>query len=100
MKRLIRDLSAKSNKKIELVISGGETEVDRSVLEHISDPLVHILRNSADHGIELPEVRKEKGKNEAGIIDLSAKQVGGEIWIMIKDDGTGDARNLRLLYHK
>ncbi len=89
MKRLIRDLSSKNNKKIDLIISGGETEVDRSVLEHISDPLVHILRNSADHGIQSPEERKKLGKNETGKIDLSAKQVGGEIWIMIKDDGAG-----------
>ncbi|NOG43808.1 MAG: chemotaxis protein CheA [Calditrichaeota bacterium] len=89
MKRLIRDLSSKNNKKIDLVISGGETEVDRSVLEHISDPLVHILRNAADHGIQTPAERKKIGKSETGKIDLSAKQVGGEIWIMIKDDGAG-----------
>ncbi len=89
MKRLIRDLSSKNNKKIELVISGGETEVDRSVLEHISDPLVHILRNAADHGIQGPEERIKNGKNETGRIELSARQVGGEIWIMIKDDGAG-----------
>jgi two-component system, chemotaxis family, sensor kinase CheA len=89
MKRLIRDLSSKNNKKIELVISGGETEVDRSVLEHISDPLVHILRNAADHGIQGPEERIKNGKSETGRIELSARQVGGEICIMIKDDGAG-----------
>jgi len=89
MKRLIRDLSSKNNKKIELEISGGDTEVDRSVLEHISDPLVHILRNAADHGIQTPEERKKNGKSETGKIELTAKQVGGEIWIMIKDDGAG-----------
>jgi two-component system chemotaxis sensor kinase CheA len=92
MKRLIRDLSSKNNKKIELVIDGGETEVDRSVLEHISDPLVHILRNAADHGIEKPEDREKKGKPALGKIDLSAKQIGGEICIIIKDDGAGLSR--------
>jgi two-component system chemotaxis sensor kinase CheA len=89
MKRLIRDLSSKNNKKIDLDISGGDTEVDRSVLEHISDPLVHILRNSADHGVESSEKRKAAGKSEIGRIDLSARQVGGEIWVMVKDDGAG-----------
>ncbi len=89
MKRLIRDLATKNNKKIDLIINGGETEVDRSVLEHISDPLVHILRNSADHGIEVPEARKKRGKTDTGRIELSAKQVGGEIWIVIEDDGNG-----------
>ncbi|MCB0281018.1 MAG: chemotaxis protein CheA [Calditrichaeota bacterium] len=89
MKRLVRDLSAKNKKKIELIIDGGDTEVDRSVLEHISDPLVHILRNSADHGIESPEEREKNGKSAIGKIHLSAKQVGGEICISIKDDGAG-----------
>ncbi|HED09182.1 MAG TPA: chemotaxis protein CheA [Caldithrix abyssi] len=89
MKRLIRDLATKNGKKIDLIINGGETEVDRSVLEHISDPLVHILRNSADHGIEVPEARKKRGKTETGRIELSAKQVGGEIWIVVEDDGNG-----------
>ncbi len=89
MKRLIRDLAAKNGKKIELIIEGGETEVDRSVLEHISDPLVHILRNAADHGIQTPAARKKINKAETGKINLSAKQIGGEIWIVIKDDGAG-----------
>lgn len=89
MKRLIRDLSSKNKKKIELIVDGGDTEVDRSVLEHISDPLVHILRNSADHGIETPEEREKQGKSPVGKIYLSAKQVGGEISISIKDDGAG-----------
>ncbi len=89
MKRLVRDLAAKNGKKIELIIAGGETEVDRSVLEHISDPLVHILRNAADHGIQTPSQRKKMNKEETGHINLSAKQIGGEIWIVIKDDGAG-----------
>jgi two-component system chemotaxis sensor kinase CheA len=89
MRRLVRDIASKSKKKVELVIFGGETEVDRSVLEHISDPLVHIIRNSVDHGIEAPEDRSKKGKNPVGQIVLEAKQVGGEIWIIIRDDGAG-----------
>ena len=89
MKRLVRDLASKNDKKIDLIIAGGETEVDRSVLEHISDPLVHILRNAADHGIQTPEMRIKAGKPGNGRIDLSAKQIGGEIWIVIKDDGAG-----------
>lgn len=89
MRRLVRDISAKKKNQVELVITGGETEVDRSVIEHISDPLVHILRNSIDHGIEYPEERKKKGKNPAGTIELKAERVGGEIWITIIDDGAG-----------
>ncbi len=89
MKRLVRDLASKNGKKIDLIIAGGETEVDRSVLEHISDPLVHILRNAADHGIQTPAIRQKAGKPGNGRIDLSAKQIGGEIWIVIKDDGAG-----------
>lgn len=89
MRRLVRDISAKKKNQVELNISGGETEVDRSVIEHISDPLVHILRNAIDHGIETPELRKKAGKNPAGAIKLEAKRVGGEIWIVIADDGAG-----------
>lgn len=89
MKRLVRDLAAKNGKKIDLVIAGGETEVDRSVLEHVSDPLVHVLRNAADHGIQTPAERKKMNKPGTGQIELSAKQIGGEIWIVIKDDGAG-----------
>ncbi len=89
MIRLVRDLSRKSNKKVELEIRGGDTEVDRSVIEHISDPLVHIIRNAVDHGIEPSEERIRKGKPPEGKITLDAKQVGGEIWISITDDGRG-----------
>ncbi|MEJ2635087.1 MAG: chemotaxis protein CheA [Calditrichia bacterium] len=89
MIRLVRDLSNKSKKKVELEIKGGETEVDRSVIEHISDPLVHIIRNSVDHGIEPSDKRKNSGKPEVGKITLEATQVGGEIWISIRDDGQG-----------
>jgi two-component system chemotaxis sensor kinase CheA len=89
MKRLVRDISAKKKNKVDLHVLGGDTEVDRSIIEHISDPLVHILRNSIDHGIEMPDERQKRGKNPHGSIKLSAKRVGGEIWISIEDDGTG-----------
>ncbi len=89
MKRLVRDISLKKEKQVELQVFGGETEVDRSVIEHISDPLVHILRNAIDHGIESAEERKAKGKPQQGQIILRASRVGGEIWIEIQDDGRG-----------
>ena len=89
MRRLVRDISAKKNNKVDLVIEGGETEVDRSVIEQINDPLVHILRNAIDHGIEMPEEREKAGKNPVGKILLSAKRVGGEIWVIVQDDGSG-----------
>ncbi len=89
MKRLVKDVSKKANKKIEFNISGQETEMDKNVIEEISDPLVHILRNSIDHGIELPEIRLKKGKKEDGIVNLKAKYEGNEILIVIEDDGAG-----------
>ncbi len=89
MRRLVRDISIKRDKQVELEVIGGENEVDRSVIEHISDPLVHILRNAIDHGIEAPEERKANGKPQIGHILLKASRVGGEIWIEIKDDGRG-----------
>ncbi len=89
MVRLVRDLSKKNHKKAELIMLGGETEVDRSVIEHISDPLVHVIRNSMDHGLEPPEERRAVGKPETGQLFLEAKRVGGEIWIEVKDDGRG-----------
>ncbi len=89
MIRLVRDLANKSGKRVELSIIGGETEVDRSVIEHISDPLVHIIRNSVDHGLESSDERKQAGKDPVGNVFLEAKRVGGEIWIVIQDDGKG-----------
>ncbi len=89
MRRLVRDISARHGKKVELVIRGGETEVDRSIIEHVSDPLVHILRNAIDHGIEDAEARIRAGKPEYGSILLEAQRVGGEIWISVRDDGQG-----------
>ena len=87
--RLVRDLSTKMNKQIELVIEGASTEIDKNLVEKISDPLTHLIRNSADHGIETPDVRKAAGKTEKGTVRLSAVQKGGEIVISILDDGAG-----------
>ncbi|HEX04018.1 MAG TPA: hypothetical protein ENH10_02540, partial [Bacteroidetes bacterium] len=87
--RLVRDVAQKSNKVVELEIEGEETEVDKTVIEKITDPLVHILRNSIDHGIEAPEERVKVGKERAGKVEVKAFYVGGEVWITIKDDGYG-----------
>ncbi len=87
--RMIRDLSRELNKKIELVISGEDTELDKSIVEEIGDPLVHIIRNSCDHGIESPEDRLAKGKEELGTIVLKAYNEGNQIVIQIDDDGKG-----------
>lgn len=87
--RLIRDLSRKTNKEINLVIEGGETEVDKSVLEALGDPLVHLLRNAADHGVETPDKRTAAGKTATGTIWLSASHEGGNVRVRIRDDGAG-----------
>ncbi len=87
--RMIRDLTRELNKKIELEISGEETELDKSIVEEIGDPLVHIIRNSCDHGIEMPEDRVAKGKPETGTITLKAYNEGNAIVIQIDDDGKG-----------
>src|SRR5215472_8889001 len=89
MPRLVRELSMKTGKKIRLEMSGESTEVDRTIVERLADPLTHIIRNSADHGLELPEDRLAAGKSEEGTIHLSAAQRGGRIVIEIKDDGAG-----------
>lgn len=87
--RLIRDLSRKLNKNMELDMSGEETELDRTVIDEIGDPLVHLIRNSADHGIENPKVRAQKGKDEVGHINLKAYQDGNNVVIEVADDGNG-----------
>ena len=87
--RLVHDLSAKLEKKIELVLSGESTELDKTVMEKIGDPLVHLIRNSLDHGIETPDVRLAAGKAETGEIHLNAYHEGGNIVIEITDDGAG-----------
>ncbi|WP_245587784.1 chemotaxis protein CheA [Desulfovibrio inopinatus] len=88
-RRLVRDLSAELHKEIELVTEGGETELDKTVIEQLNDPLVHLLRNSIDHGIEPPEQRVAVGKPPQGRIVLSAEHVGGEVVVRIVDDGKG-----------
>ncbi len=87
--RLVHDLSSKLNKKIELKLKGETTELDKTVMEKIGDPLVHLVRNSIDHGIEMPEDRLAAGKPETGVIELNAFHEGGNIVIEITDDGKG-----------
>ena len=87
--RLVRDLSAKAGKKIQLVLSGEETELDKTVIESIGDPLTHLVRNSADHGLETPEERLDNNKPELGTIRLNAFHEGGNICITVEDDGRG-----------
>ncbi|HOA84162.1 MAG TPA: chemotaxis protein CheA, partial [Thermodesulfovibrio thiophilus] len=87
--RMVRDLARALNKEVDLEIIGEDTEVDKSVIEHIGDPLVHIIRNSLDHGIETPEERELKGKSPKGKIVINAYQKGTQIVIDITDDGKG-----------
>ncbi|MBI5067672.1 MAG: chemotaxis protein CheW [Deltaproteobacteria bacterium] len=89
MARMVRDLSRKSGKQVRLVTSGESTEMDRSMVEQIADPLVHMIRNSMDHGVEGPEERVKRGKPETGVIKLSAYHEGGSVVIEIADDGRG-----------
>lgn len=87
--RVVRDLAAKLSKQVELVMVGENTELDKSLIEKIADPLTHLVRNSLDHGIEIPEKRIAAGKPEKGIITLSASHQGGSIVIEVADDGAG-----------
>jgi two-component system chemotaxis sensor kinase CheA len=89
MTRLVRDLSRKSDKPVDFRVTGQDTEMDKNVIEQISDPLVHIIRNAIDHGIETPEQRAAAGKPAMSAVRLDAKYEGSEIWISIKDDGAG-----------
>lgn len=89
MPRLVRDLSRKLGKDIKLELYGENTEVDKTIIEQLSDPLVHMIRNSVDHGVELPDSRVAKGKPAQGTIKLSADQISGKIVITIDDDGKG-----------
>jgi two-component system chemotaxis sensor kinase CheA len=88
-RRVVRDVSKSLGKEIDLIITGGETELDKTVVEKINDPLTHLIRNSLDHGIELPDVRLAKGKPAAGTVHLNAFHDSGHIVIQIKDDGAG-----------
>ncbi len=87
--RMIRDLEKKLGKRMQLTITGEETELDRTVVDQIGDPLMHLLRNSADHGLETPDVRSERGKPETGSIFLNAYQEGNNVIIEVGDDGNG-----------
>lgn len=87
--RIVRDLSKETKKSVNLIIKGEETELDKTLIEEINDPLVHLIRNSVDHGIEKPEDRKRKGKDVVGTIVLAAEHEGNNIIITIEDDGKG-----------
>ena len=87
--RLVRDLSLKKGKKIELIAEGKEIEVDRTVLDEIGEPLIHLLRNSIDHGIETPQERTSAGKGETGKIKLNARRHGNQVIVEVSDDGAG-----------
>jgi len=89
MARIVRELSASTGKEIQLITEGEDTEVDKTVVEKLSDPLTHMIRNAIDHGIESPEKRKEVGKPETGVVKLSAAHRSGSVLIEIKDDGAG-----------
>jgi two-component system chemotaxis sensor kinase CheA len=89
--RLVRDLSAKLGKQVELVLTGKETELDRTVIEALGDPVVHLVRNSLDHGLESPEQRVAAGKPAAGTLEISARHAGGNVVITVRDDGRGIA---------
>lgn len=89
MNRIVFDVSRKLGKEIEFEMIGDQTEVDKNVSEHISDPLMHLVRNSVDHGIEMPDERAAAGKKEKGKITLSAKNESGKIWITVQDNGKG-----------
>ena len=89
MNRLVRDLAAKQDKQLQLILSGEDTELDRNIVEELSDPLVHMIRNACDHGVEKPEARIAKGKPGLGTVHLRAFHRGGNIVIQIQDDGNG-----------
>ena len=88
-KRLVRDLANELGKNIELTTSGGDTELDKTVIDQLKDPLIHIIRNAIDHGIESPEARKDAGKPETAVIHLAAEHSGAHVLIRISDDGKG-----------
>jgi len=95
-RRLIRDLSNQLNKNVDLKLFGEETELDKTVIERLTDPLVHVIRNSMDHGIETPEERREKNKDETGTLKITAYHQGASVIIEVEDDGAGMDKN-RLL---
>ena len=86
---MVRDLAQKTGKELDLVFHGQDTELDRSVIEEINDPLIHLLRNSVDHGIETPAERRAAGKNPRGTVIFSARHEQGRIVLTVEDDGNG-----------
>ncbi len=96
MVRLVHDTALKAGKKVNLELKGEETEVDKTVIEMISDPLVHIVRNAIDHGLENPEERSETDKSELGTVTIEARHESGEVWITVSDDGKGMKREVIL----
>lgn len=95
-RRVVRDLSTELGKDVQLTTLGGETEVDKNVIDSLTEPLVHIIRNSIDHGIESPEARRAAGKSERATVAMRARQAGGEVLISVTDDGKGlDADAIR-----
>ena len=91
--RLVRDLTRRAGKQVDLVITGADTELDRTVIDEIGDPLVHIIRNAVDHGIETPDERRAAGKPETGRLEIKAYQAGNHVMITISDDGKGIDRD-------
>ena len=89
LRRMVRELERQTHKKVNLVVEGADTPIDKMVADKLYDPLLHVLRNSADHGLEGPEERVEAGKSERGTITLSATQIGSEVRITVADDGRG-----------
>ena len=87
--KLVRDISKSLGKKIKYTEDGGDTKLDKTVIEKLADPLIHIIRNSLDHGIESPDERKAKGKNKEGNICITAQSMGDKVYIIIEDDGKG-----------
>ncbi len=93
MNRLVRDLARKSGKKVQFVTEGEETEIDRNMVESLNDPLVHMIRNSVDHGVEPPDIREQQGKDPTGTVTLRAYHAAGNVVIELQDDGKGLAKD-------
>jgi two-component system chemotaxis sensor kinase CheA len=89
MHRIVRAMCRKLGKEVTLEIIGEETEVDKNIIEHITNPLMHLIRNAVDHGIEMPDDRLKHGKTRSGVVTLEAKNESGDVWIIVKDDGYG-----------
>ncbi len=87
--RLVRDLSSKFGKQVELVLTGQDTELDRTVVDMLGDPLVHLVRNSLDHALEMPDERRAAGKQETGVLEIAARHAGSNVVITVRDDGRG-----------